>query len=71
MSLASWAAKKESVKLQVDWKSLGLDPARMECVAPEIRDFQPAGKFSNAADIPVEPGHGWLLILRSTKVERP
>jgi hypothetical protein len=64
VSVASWAAKKEPVKLQVDWKVLGLDPAKTTCTAPEIKDFQAAAKFSPSAEIPVEPGRGWLLILR-------
>ena len=64
VAVASWAAKRESVKLQIDWKALGLDPAKATCTAPRIKDFQPAAKFSPSAEIPVEPGRGWLLILR-------
>jgi hypothetical protein len=64
VSVASWAAKKESVRLQIDWKSLGLDPAKATCTAPAIQDFQPAATFSPSGEISVEPGRGWLLILR-------
>jgi hypothetical protein len=67
VSVASWAAKKESVKLQIDWKSLGLDPAKTECVAPAITDFQPAAKFAIGGEIPIDPARGWLLILRDTR----
>jgi hypothetical protein len=66
VSVASWAAKKETVTLQVDWKSLGLDPAKTACIAPAIQDFQPAAKFPDAAAIPIDPGRGWLLILQDT-----
>ena len=47
----------------MDWKTLGLDPAKATCTAPEIKDFQAAAKFSPTDEIPVPPGRGWLLIL--------
>ena len=57
-------AEKETIKLQIDWKALGLDPEKTKFVAPEIAKFQSAAEFSPTAEIPVEPGKGWLLILR-------
>lgn len=63
VSVASWAAKREAVKLQIDWKSLGLDPAKTKIVAPAIDNFQSAKQFSPTDEIPVEPARGWLLIL--------
>jgi hypothetical protein len=70
VSVASWAAKKENVKLQIDWKSLGLDPGKVECVAPAIKDFQPGAKFVVGGEIPIEPGRGWLIILRKAEPQK-
>jgi hypothetical protein len=64
VAVASWAQKKELVRLQFDWKSLGLERAKTKCVAPEIKDFQPAAKLLPSADVPIDPGRGWLLILK-------
>ncbi|MCE5278840.1 MAG: DUF6067 family protein [Planctomycetaceae bacterium] len=62
IALASWAPEKTEVKLTVDWKALGLDPAGTVLRAPAIEQFQPASSFAPDARIPVDPGRGWLLI---------
>ncbi len=64
VALASWAPDTASVRLQVDWKALGLDRSRVTIVAPPIPDFQPAATFRPGDTIPVPPGRGWLLELR-------
>ena len=70
ISVASWATKRESVRLEIDWKALGIDPAKATCTAPAIQDFQPAAEFSPSGEIPVEPGRGWLLILQEDARQR-
>ncbi|MDZ4863886.1 MAG: DUF6067 family protein [Gemmatimonadota bacterium] len=63
VALASWAPDTALVVLQIDWKKLGIDPARATIVAPAIPDFQPAATFRPGDRIPVAPGKGWLLEL--------
>jgi len=63
ISLASWAAEDVQVRLSVDWRALGIDPAKAVFIAPEVRDFQPAARFQPDAPIPVSKAKGWLLIL--------
>jgi len=63
VAIASWSAKPETVKLAIDWAALGLDPAKASFHAPAIPGFQPEGSFAADAEIPIEPGKGWLLIL--------
>lgn len=63
IALASWAPSKTTVKLQIDWKALGLKPGSVGLLAPAVAGFQPAAKFKPDDAIPVEPGKGWLLIL--------
>lgn len=61
VALASWAPAKTDVRLQVDWKALGLDAGNARLVAPEIRDFQPAKGWRLDEPISVEPKRGWLI----------
>jgi len=62
ISLASWEKDPARVRLTIDWKSLGLDPAKARFTAPAIPGFQDAASFGPSDEIPVEPGRGWLLI---------
>ena len=61
VALASWAPEKADVRLQFDWKALGLDPGKARLVAPEIKDFQPAKEWRLDESITVEPKRGWLI----------
>jgi hypothetical protein len=64
VALASWAKEPVDVRLAVDWKKLGLDPKTAVLSAPAIDKFQDAAEFKPGDPIPIEPGKGWLLILR-------
>ena len=64
VSIASWAKEPVTVTLQIDWKRLGLDPSRATITAPAVEKFQDARVFKAGEAIPVEPGKGWLLVLR-------
>ncbi len=64
ISIASWAKDKTDITLAIDWKSLGMSPEKAVLTAVEAKDFQPAATFSPDQKIPVEPGKGWLLILK-------
>ena len=52
------------VKLNIDWKKLGINPAKATITAPEITNFQPAQTFTANDEIPVTKGKGWLLIVK-------
>ena len=62
VALASWAQAAVDVTLAIDWKALGLDPARVRLRAPAIDKFQEARVFAAGDRIPIVPGRGWLLI---------
>lgn len=64
ISLASWADGAVDVRLKIDWKRLGIDPAKATLTAKEIKNFQPARTFGLNESIPVEKGKGWLLIVK-------
>jgi hypothetical protein len=63
IALASWAPEKAEARLQLDWKTLGLDASKARLVAPEINDFQPAKEWKVDEPITVEPRRGWLIYL--------
>jgi hypothetical protein len=67
IALASWAKTPVQAKLTVDWKALGLDPTKVTILAPAVKGFQPAASFRVGDEIPVEPGHGWVLLLETAK----
>lgn len=64
IAIASWATDDTTVKLNIDWKALGINPATAKLTAPEITNFQPAKEFGVNDEIPVTKGKGWLLILK-------
>jgi hypothetical protein len=64
VALASWAKEPMEVRLAIDWRKLGLDPKKIVLRAPEIDKFQDAAEFKPGDPIRVDPGKGWLLVLR-------
>jgi hypothetical protein len=62
-ALASWARDDVDIRLSIDWKLLGLHPAKAILTAPEVRDLQPSARFKPEDPIPIQKGKGWLLIL--------
>ena len=63
VAIASWASADMNVRLSIDWRTLGINPAAAKLRAPEVRDFQPSAQFNPDAPIPVQKGRGWLLIV--------
>jgi hypothetical protein len=64
VSIASWADDDVKVKLNIDWKKLGIDPAKATITIPEIKNFQSAQQFSVNDELPVAKGKGLLLIVK-------
>jgi Family of unknown function (DUF6067) len=65
VALASWAQQDTAVRLTIDWKRLGIDPAHAVIEVPEIVNFQPGRTFAVDEAIPVQKGKGWLLVIRA------
>jgi hypothetical protein len=62
ISIASWAKDPVAVRLGIDWRRLGIDPAKAKLTAPAIESFQDAAVFKPGDAISVMPGKGWLLV---------
>ncbi len=45
VALGSWNPREAACRLQIDFKALGLDPARTVLDAPAVIDFQPARRW--------------------------
>ena len=67
IAIASWAKQPVQCKLKIDWQALGLDPKRTTLHAPALQGFQQEATFEPADSIPVEPGRGWLLLVKESK----
>jgi hypothetical protein len=63
VALASWAKDPAGVILEIDWRALGIDPARASIEAPAIEKFQSAHTFRPGEPVQVEPGKGLLLVI--------
>ncbi len=67
IALASWAPSAVDVHLTIDYKALGIDPAKAVLRAPAVRDFHEAAEFAPSGPVRVEPLKGWLLIVEERK----
>ncbi len=64
IAIASWDNTDVKVKLNIDWKKLGINPLKATIVAPAVTNFQPEQTFSVTDELPVTKGKGWLLIIK-------
>jgi len=62
ISIASWAKDPVAVRLGIDWRRLGIDPAKAKLTALSIESFQDAAVFKPGDAISIMPGKGWLLV---------
>ncbi|MFQ5721002.1 MAG: glycoside hydrolase domain-containing protein [Candidatus Aminicenantales bacterium] len=64
VAIASWAQERQEVKLKIDWGKIGLSPEETIIEAPHIPNFQEKATFSPQDGIAIDPGKGWLLVIR-------
>jgi len=64
VSIASWAETDVSVKLNIDWRSLGIDPANATITAPDVDKFQSAAIYHPGDEIPIAKNKGLLLMIK-------
>jgi len=63
IALGSWCNEDVALKLQIDWKALGLDPAKVKFTATAIEGLQKPATYAADAAIPVSANQGCLLII--------
>lgn len=64
VAIASWAKEDTNIQLLIDWKALGIDPAKATITAPEVKNFQPKADFKDGQEIAVPKGKGWMLMIK-------
>ncbi len=63
VALASWAPANTSIKLEIDWKKLGINPGEVRITAPEISGIQKGRSYKLTEEIQVEKNKGVLLVI--------
>lgn len=64
VSVGNFSVKDKSVRLTIDWKALGIDPAKATVTAPAIHNFQDETTFRPGEPLPVRSKEGWMLVIR-------
>jgi len=64
IALGNFGAEDHSVRLRIDFKKLGFDPAKVTIEAPRVKDFQEKRLFGIDEPVPVKSKEGWLLEVR-------
>ena len=60
-SIGNYSDEEKTVRLNVDWKKLGLDPMQVRLVAPEIDNFQKGCEWKPDEAVTIAPRKGWLI----------
>lgn len=61
LSIGNYSDYPKTVRLNIDWEQLGLDPQKVKLTAPGINDFQEAETWKVNDEITVQPRKGWLI----------
>ncbi|MFO7616068.1 MAG: DUF6067 family protein, partial [Bacteroidales bacterium] len=64
IAVASWAAGPARVQLEIDWRSLGINPEDAEFYLPEVEGFQEEGHLKPGESFQVPAGKGLLIWVR-------
>ena len=65
LSLGNYSDEVKTVKLNIDWKQIGLNPQKAKLTAPEIPDMQQAHEWNVDTPIVTAPRKGWIIYLTS------
>ncbi len=64
IAVASWASEPVTVSLEIDWFAIGLEARATRVSAPKIGMFQEALSPVSLTELPIDPGKGWILVLK-------
>jgi len=67
ISLGNFDTQNRTVRLHIDWKKLGLYPAKTTIEAPFVENFQEKTVFGINDPITVKSKEGWLLLIETKK----
>jgi hypothetical protein len=61
--IGSWVDEPVNVKMNIDWKRLGLNPQEVNIIAPEIKNYQKERSFKVDEPIPIDALSDCLIII--------
>lgn len=64
VSVASWANKDETIKLEIDWEKLGLNPTKVSLSIPAVKDFQEGNIITAQSELNIPKGKGLLIVVK-------
>jgi hypothetical protein len=65
-ALASWSTQDAAILLAIDWKALGIDPARATLTALRMEDLQSGSDKKPTGEIKIPSGTGQILMLNGS-----
>ena len=68
VSIGNFSEKDKTIRLTIDWKALGMDPAKAKITAPAIPCFQEERSFAplrmtGIDNLSVKAKEGWMLVI--------
>lgn len=64
IAMGSWAKSDQSIRLQIDWRKLGLDPGKVKIEMPLIENLQESGE-ANINQLYIPASKGLIIIIKS------
>ena len=68
IAVASWSKQTEQVELMVDWKKIGINPAKATATLPAMNGFQNAAKLKinngKIEPVSIEKGKGMIVWIK-------
>lgn len=64
IAVANWADDDEEVSMAIDWKKLGINPAKFEILIPEIKEFQTKQILPSLDKVTVPGRKGYIIVLK-------
>ena len=64
LSIGNYDDSNSKFHLHIDWKKLGLDPAKVEFVQPGVEGFQEGCHYTDGQEMSIEPRKGLLIYLK-------
>jgi len=64
IAIGNWSDEKQTGSLEVDWKSLHINPEKCSILVPGINEFQEPAQMTSGESLQIEGGKGIILVVR-------
>ncbi|MBQ0104849.1 MAG: hypothetical protein KBT47_02300, partial [Armatimonadetes bacterium] len=66
IAVATWSGCDEKVKLDIDYKALGIDKEKAKLILPYIKGFQDSCEYETDHEFVIKPAGGFMAVLKET-----